>query len=143
VTAAREHFGHEYFSRRNGIEKVTSYVGKAAFFMGTRIQHMVTNLLVTGMLVTTCGCSIFVSTPHTAKICIHALDNTLNESVVALDQPVDETNMGIRISKNYTLQLDFEWLWDSGTDSRVTDSFQDNDDATPPLIPWIVCKYRF
>ena len=111
--------------------------------MGARIRHMIANILLTGMVVMICGCSIFVSTPHTAKIYIHGSDNNLNEYIIALEEPVDETNVGIRISKNYTLQLDFEWLWDSGTDSRLITNFQDNDDAASPLVPWIVCKYRF
>ena len=110
---------------------------------GNTFRHKIANILVTGIVVMICGCSIFVSTPRTAKIYIHGSDNNLNEYIIALEEPVDETNVGIRISKNYTLQLDFEWLWDSGTDSRLITNFQDNDDAASPLVPWIVCKYRF
>jgi hypothetical protein len=111
--------------------------------MGMRIKQTITLLSAIGMLLVTCGCSIFVSTPRTAKICIQGLDNKLNEYVITLDEPVDETNVGFRISKNYTLQLDFEWLWDSGTDNRIMNNSQCGDEIESPLVPWFVCKYRF
>ena len=90
-----------------------------------------------------CGCSVFVSTPPTATIRIQGLDNKLYEYVITLDEPVDETSVGFQISKNYTLQLDFEWLWDSGMDSRIESNRVADEDMLPPLVPWIVCNYRF
>jgi hypothetical protein len=111
--------------------------------MDTRTKGLLTVLAVIGIAVAVCGCSIFVSTPRTAKIRIQGLDNKLYEYVIALDEPVDETNVGFRISKNYTLQLDFEWLWDSGTDCRMINNSQVDDDTNSPLVPWVVCKYRF
>lgn len=95
------------------------------------------------MVVTTCGCSVFVSTPPTAKFRIQGLDNKLNEYVITLDEPVDATNVGFRISKNYTLQLDFEWLWNPNSESQIEYNYLPNEDTLPPLDPWVVCNYRF
>jgi hypothetical protein len=111
--------------------------------MCTRIKQLLTILSTICIMVAICGCSIFVSAPPTARIRIQGLDNKLYEYIIALDKPVDETNVGFRISKNYTLQLDFEWLWDSGTDSRIGNNLLAEEDTISPLVPWIVCNYRF
>jgi hypothetical protein len=111
--------------------------------MCTRVRQLLTVFWTICMLAATCGCSIFVSTPPTAKIRIQGLDNELYEYVVTLDRPLDETNIGFKISKNYTLQLDFEWLWDSATDSRIDNNLMADEDTLPLLVPWIVCNYRF
>ena len=111
--------------------------------MCKRIRQLFTVLWTICMAVAVCGCSILVSSPPTAKFRIQGLDNKLYEYVITLDQPVDETNVGIRISKNYTLQLDFEWLWDSMADNQVEYNHLADEDMAPPLVPWIVCNYRF
>jgi hypothetical protein len=111
--------------------------------MCTHVRQLFTVLLAISMTVVFSGCSIFVSTPRTAKFHIQGLNDKLYEYVITLDEPIDETNLEFRISKNYTLQLDFEWLWYSGTDSRVEDHHLTDEDTLPPLVPWIVCNYRF
>jgi hypothetical protein len=111
--------------------------------MCTRIRRLFTVLWTICMAVAICGCSIFVSTPPTAKYRIQGLDNKFYEYVITLDEPVNETNVGFRISNNYTLQLDFEWLWDSATDSRIAYNYLADEDMAPPLVPWVVCNYRF
>lgn len=111
--------------------------------MCTRIRQLFTVLLAICMVAAICGCSIFVSAPSTAKIRIQGLDNKLYEYVITLDEPADETKVGFQISKNYTLQLDFEWLWDYSTGSQIEYNYLADEDMLPPLVPWIVCNYRF
>lgn len=111
--------------------------------MCTRVRQLFTVLCAICMVVSTCGCSVFVSTPPTAKFRIQGLDNKLNEYVITLDEPVDATNVGLRISKNYTLQLDFEWLWNPNSESQIEYNYLPNEDTLPPLVPWVVCNYRF
>lgn len=95
-----------------------------------------------GLLALVSGCSIFISTPRTAKIHIQGADNHHYDYVIPLDTPCNETNLDIKITKNYAVQLDFDWLWDATIDmapERLTDS----EDMIPPLVPWMLCKYRF
>ena len=110
--------------------------------MYTHVKHFLTVLWMVYMVVSTCACSVLISTPPTAKFRIQGLDNKFNEYVIILDEPVNKTDVGFRISKNYTLQLDFEWLWDSATGSQ-TEYDSTDEDLVPPLVPWIVCNYRF
>ena len=111
--------------------------------MCKRIKQLCTVLWTICMVVATCGCSVLVSSPPTAKFRIQGLDNKLYEYVITLDEPADETNVEIRISKNYTLQLDFEWLWDSMVDNQIEYNYLADEDTVPPLVPWVVCNYRF
>jgi type 1 fimbria pilin len=111
--------------------------------MCTRITQLLAAISTICIVVATCGCSIFVSAPPTAKIRIQGLDNKLYEYIIALDEPADETNVGFRISKKYTLKLDFEWLWDSATGSQIGNNQLADEDTIPLLVPWIVCNYRF
>ena len=111
--------------------------------MCTRSRRLFTVLWATCIMLAISGCSVLVSTPPTAKIRIQGLDNELYECVITLDKPFDEANVGFPISKNYTLQLDFEWLWDSGSDSRIVNNLMADEDMLPLLVPWIVCSYRF
>jgi hypothetical protein len=111
--------------------------------MCTRIKHLFTILWTICTVVATCGCSVLVSSPPTAKFRIQGLDNKIYEYVITLDKPVGETNVEIRISKNNTLQLDFEWLWDSMADTEIDYNHLAGEDMAPPLVPWMVCNYRF
>lgn len=106
---------------------------------------MLSALLLLGATLAVNACSVFISTPRTAKIHIQGLDNKYYEYVVALDEPITKTNMDIRISKNYAVQLDFEWLWDASDDIMFGQkSTSDTDtDTVSPLTPWMLCKYRF
>jgi hypothetical protein len=111
--------------------------------MCTGIKQLFTGLSAICIAATIFGCSIFVSTPPTARIRIQGLDNKLYEHVIALDAPVEETNVEIRISEHNSLQLDFEWLWNSDAASQINDSHTGDEDSAPPLIPWVMCNYRF
>jgi hypothetical protein len=111
--------------------------------MCTHVRQLFTVLWAIFTAAAICGCSILVSTPRTAKFHIQGLNDKLYEYVITLDEPVDEANVGFRISKNYTLQLDFEWLWYTDTDSRIEYYRLTSEDELPPLVPWIVCNYRF
>jgi hypothetical protein len=111
--------------------------------MCTRIRLLFTVLWAICMVAEFCGCSIFVSTPPTANYRIQGLDDKLYEYVIALDEPTDETNVEFKISRNYTLQLDFEWLWDAGTGSEMDYDHLTDEDMLLPLVPWVVCNYRF
>ena len=99
-------------------------------------------LLVTGILLTINGCSVFISTPRTAKIHIQGLDNKYYDCIVNLDDDAVGTNLDIEISKKYAVQLDFEWLWDSDNGAQLDHEIA-NEDIIPPLSPWMLCKYRF
>jgi hypothetical protein len=110
--------------------------------MSNRTKHLITVLSVISLMVTVSGCSIFISTPRTAKIHIQGLDNRHYDYIIALDEPSAEANLDISISKHYAVQLDFDWLWGSASDSRIDYNSLD-EDIIPPLIPWMLCKYRF
>lgn len=105
-------------------------------------NQLLSVLSVICLMVSISGCSIFISTPRTARIHIQGLDNKRLEYIIALDEPVAETNLDIRISKHYTLQLDFDWLWESDSESFLDYNPADNE-TIPPLAPWMLCKYRF
>ncbi len=110
--------------------------------MSKKIKRYVSLLASISLLAVVCSCSVFISTPRTAKVCIQGLDDNYYEYAVALDAPVGETNLDIRISKHYAIQLDFEWLWESDTRSQLSHEMVD-EDMPPPLVPWMLCKYRF
>lgn len=97
--------------------------------------------IVISLLFMLTGCSIFVSTPRVARIEIQRLDNQLNEYIVALDDPAD-SKLDIHLTNRYTVQLDFQWLWNSN-DTIQLNAENLEDQAIPPLSPWMVCKYRF
>ena len=105
-------------------------------------KKFLTVLSVICLVVSISGCSIFISTPRTAKIRIQGLDNKYHDAIIALDEPATETSLDIRLSKQYTLQLDFDWLWDPNQESRINNLATD-EDMIPPLAPWMLCKYRF
>ena len=110
--------------------------------MRNRTIQLLALFTVICLMVTISGCSVFISTPRTARIRIQGLDNKHFEYIIALDEPVTETNLDIRISKNYTLQLDFDWLWESESESLIDYSPADKE-IIPRLTPWMSCKYRF
>ncbi len=111
--------------------------------MSNHTKQFITVLSVISMLVTISGCSIFISTPRTAKIHIQGLNNQHYDYVIALDEPATEANLDITISKKYAVQLDFDWLWGSGFDTRMGYYNSVDEDKIPPLVPWMLCKYRF
>lgn len=95
--------------------------------------------LVSGLATT--GCSVFISTPRVARFHVQRPDNKFIEYYVNLDDP-SETNLDIHLTNRYTVQLDFEWLWDSDEPSELY--LETNaDPADPLLVPWMLCKYRF
>lgn len=97
-------------------------------------------VLVALMLAIT-GCSVFISTPRTACIRIHDLDNKWVEYVVNLEDP-SESNLGIPLGNKYSLQLDFDWLWSMDKRSEIyLEAETDLDESQ--LSPWMLCKYRF
>lgn len=108
----------------------------------SRYMTLSSLLLVIVAMLTTNACSIFISTPRTARIHIQGLDNKYYDCIIALDEPTAKTNMDIRISKNYAVQLDFEWLWDADSDAELRQEDPETD-IIPPLTPWMLCKYRF
>ena len=87
------------------------------------------------------GCSVFISTPRVAHIRIHDLDNKFIEYIVDLDNPT-ERDVGIHLSNKYTLQLDFEWLWNMDKRTEIY-AEQVTDSEESKLTPWMLCKYRF
>lgn len=96
------------------------------------------------MLIAT-GCSVFISTPRVARIQMQRLDNKWVEYVVNLEDPT-QSNVGIRLNHDYSLQLDFEWLWHMDKRADIyTDTYleADADFEDPRLTPWMLCKYRF
>ena len=105
-------------------------------------NQLLTVLSAICLMVSISGCSIFISTPRTAKINIQGLDNKFFEYIIPLDEPTAETNLDIRISKRYALQLDFDWLWESDSESYLDYNPADKE-TIPPLAPWMLCKYRF
>ena len=87
------------------------------------------------------GCSVFISTPRVTRIQVQGLDDHLREYIVTLDEPA-ENRAGIQISDRYSIQFDFEWLWNSAGDADIYyDPNAKNDD--PAMAPWMLCKYRF
>ncbi len=111
--------------------------------MRKRSDQLLTLLSVICLMVSISGCSIFISTPRTARIHIQGLDNKHFEYIIPLDDTTAETKLDIRISKNYTLQLDFDWLGDPGRESLIDYSPAADKEMIPPLAPWMSCKYRF
>jgi hypothetical protein len=109
---------------------------------------MISNINRAGMMVVLVvltlaitGCSVFISTPRTARIRIHDLDNKWVEYVVNLEDP-SESNLGIHLGNKYSLQLDFDWLWNMDKRSEIyLEAETDLDESQ--LSPWMLCKYRF
>lgn len=87
------------------------------------------------------GCSVFVSTPKVASFHIQQLDDRFIEVFVSLDDAT-ETNLDINLNNRYTLQLDFDWLWNMDQRSEIYLE-SDTDSEDPLLAPWMMCKYRF
>ncbi len=111
--------------------------------MRNRTIQFVTVLSVISLIATISGCSIFISTPRTAKIHIQGLDNQHYDYIIALDERLSEANLDIKISKHYAVQIDFDWLWGSAGDTRLDFNNSLDEDIIPPLVPWMLCKYRF
>ena len=88
------------------------------------------------------GCSVFISTPRVARFHVQQLDDKFIEYVVNLDDPA-ETNIDIHLNKRYTLQLDFDWLWNMNDRSDIYIETQPESADDPRLDPWMLCKYRF
>ena len=97
--------------------------------------------LVATLTFTTAGCSVFISTPEVARYQIQQLDNSFVEVVVHLDPPA-ETDLDIHLNNQYTLQLEFEWLWSADETAQVYGETEVLLEEAQ-LIPWMMCKYRF
>lgn len=101
--------------------------------------------VVIACILTGTGCSVFISTPRVARIHVQRLDNKFVEYVVNLEN-LAQSNVGIRLNNDYSLQLDFEWLWhmDERADIYSETYLEANVDfEDPQLTPWMLCKYRF
>jgi hypothetical protein len=99
-------------------------------------------VLFAALMLAATGCSVFISTPRVARIRIQDLDNQYIEYVVNIDNPA-EHDVGIPLTGHYTLQLDFEWLWnmmDKQPEVYVAPNPVSDDGQ---LTPWMLCKYRF
>ncbi len=109
--------------------------------MNSSKVHKVLMWLVAALMLTATGCSVFIATPQVARYHIQQLDDQFVEVVINLDTPT-ETDLDIHINNRYTLQLEFEWLWnpeeepDNGEIAEVT--LEDT-----RMTPWMLCKYRF
>ena len=93
------------------------------------------------LMISVSGCSILVATPPAAHVQIDGLNSQLGQFIVLLN-PSSEQQMDIPINARYALRLDFRWLWEQGSDNTAA-NFQDPDDLSSPLTPWLTCKYRF
>lgn len=111
--------------------------------MNNRFKFVIIVLSIAIFTAPITGCSIFISTPRTAKIHIQGLNNQHYDYIVPLDDPDCESNLNIKISKRYALQLDFEWLWDATIDIASDRNLPTSENLIPPLVPWMVCQYRF
>jgi hypothetical protein len=91
------------------------------------------------------GCSVFISTPRVARIHVQRLDDKLVEYVINIENPT-QSNIGIRLNNDYSLKLDFEWLWHLEEPSDIySDVYFEADliSEEPRLTPWMLCKYQF
>jgi hypothetical protein len=107
--------------------------------------HRVSLVAVIAFILAATGCSVFISTPRVARIHVQRLDNKFVEYVVNIENPT-QSNLGIRLNNDYSLQLDFEWLWRMDDRSDIySDTYleADIDYEDPQLTPWMLCKYRF
>lgn len=104
-------------------------------------KHICMKFIIGAVIFSLTGCSVFVSTPRIASFQIQKPDNKLVSHFVYLDEP-EETNLDIDLNNRYTIQLDFEWLWDDTESPQIY--YQGNrDDSESGLAPWMICKYRF
>lgn len=105
------------------------------------LNRIVLSALIAPSILAVSGCSVFISTPKVAHFQVQRPDDKFIEYVVNLDDPT-ETDLDIHINNRYTIQLDFEFLWDSDQGSEIyVESY--TDPADPLLAPWMLCKYRF
>lgn len=105
------------------------------------LNRIVLGALIAPSILAVSGCSVFISTPRVAHFQVQRLDDKFIEYVVNLDDPT-ETDLDIHINNRYTIQLDFEFLWDSDENAEIyVESY--TDPADPMLAPWMLCKYRF
>ena len=111
--------------------------------MHIRIKQILIVLFLTCLIVFPNGCSVFISTPRTARIHIQGLGNEYYDYIITLDQPLPEANLDIRISDRYAVQIDFEWLWDAYNNDQADSNALQVEDQIVPLVPWMQCKYRF
>ncbi|MGD9216475.1 MAG: hypothetical protein PVJ84_16810 [Desulfobacteraceae bacterium] len=103
-----------------------------------RVSMMV---VLVALMVAATGCSVFISTPRVACIRIHDLDNKWIEHVINIDDP-PTSDSGIQLGNKYRLQLDFDWLWNTGRRSEIyMEAATDLDESK--LTPWMLCKYNF
>jgi hypothetical protein len=87
------------------------------------------------------GCAYLVSSPRIARVQIKGPTNQSNEFVISLDDPL-QRDTDIHLSDRYALQLDLQWLWYSKEDlESITKEKPEN--LISPLVPWVICKYRF
>ena len=103
--------------------------------------HKFLTWLVAALALCATGCSVFITTPQTASYHIQQLDDRLVEVVINLDAPI-ETDMDIHLTNRYTLELEFEWLWNLN-DQEEAHLEAEATSEEPQLTPWMLCKYRF
>ena len=105
------------------------------------IRHRFMPGLVSALLLVSTGCSVFITNPQVARFHIQQPDDRFVEVVIHLDTPT-ETDLDIHLNNRYTLQLEFEWLWNHYEDSDIY-AEADPDSEETQLTPWMLCKYRF
>jgi hypothetical protein len=99
-------------------------------------------IIIACTLILTTGCSVLISTPPVARIQIHGLNNQTNVYIVALDAAPTQSTIDIRITDRYAINLDFQWLLGSNSESEM-ELTDDHLTQKPPIIPWMMCTYRF
>ena len=88
------------------------------------------------------GCSFLTAAPRVAHFQVRGLNNNSNEYVIVLDDP-EEKKLDIPLSDRYTLRLDFNWLWETGTLFQIDHPDDSFGDKIVPLAPWMTYTLRF
>lgn len=89
------------------------------------------------------GCALLDRPSRLAHIQIIGPGNHTKEFVIALDELESEETAGIKLTDNYAINIDLQWLWYEFEDLRFNHRANDPDDPSMSLTPWFICKYRF
>lgn len=88
------------------------------------------------------GCSVLVAPPRVAHVEVQSLNEQVQSYVIVVDKQPHE-DLGIKITDNYTIMLDFQWLWDRQKEPEDTNDQYLYYDTAPLPAPWLRCIYRF
>lgn len=89
------------------------------------------------------GCALLDRPTRLAHIQIIGPGNHTKEFVISLDDVKNEESGGIKLTDNYAIKIDLQWLWYEFEDLRYNYRSIDPDDPSMSLTPWFICKYRF